>query len=191
MSGLLPVTEDRTFNRVIQYESAGSIPGTRGQSTTCPHCYTSTSTSHHFRIHHRQSFFAVDCQSHGQTSAILWRGGGVQRFSPTMLTLCNLISIPRKDLKSPSSFHSFLAKHCSGQRRSGLKPVILPNHSITLFLISERSLDGHTVIPPQVISFITSGSGLSPSRSMHWGSERSRLPAVGMNAHWSPLTAKD
>ncbi len=34
-----------------------------------------------------QSFSAVDFQSHGQTSAILWRGGGVQRFSPTMLTL--------------------------------------------------------------------------------------------------------
>ncbi len=87
MSGLLPVTEDRTINRVIQYESAGSIPGTRGQSTTCPHCYTSTNTSHHFRIHHRQSFFAVDRQSHGQTSAILWCGGGVQWFTPTMLTL--------------------------------------------------------------------------------------------------------
>ncbi len=58
-----------------------------GKSTTCPHCSNSTSTSHHFRIHHRQSFSAVDCQSHGQTRAILWRGRGVQRFSPTMLTL--------------------------------------------------------------------------------------------------------
>ncbi len=170
MSGLLPVTEDRTTNKVIQHESVGFIPGTRGQSTTCPHCSTSTSTSHHLCIHHRQSFYAIDCQSHGQTSAILWHGRGLQRFSPTMLTLyreSNLISIPRKDLKSPSSIHSFPARHCSGQRRSGLKAVILPNHSITLFLISEKSLDCHTVIPPQVISFITSGRVLIPSMSMH------------------------
>ncbi len=53
MSGLLPVTGDWTTNRVIQHESVGSIPVTREQSTTCPHRSTSTSTSHHFRIHHR------------------------------------------------------------------------------------------------------------------------------------------
>ncbi len=57
--------------------------------------------------------------------------------------------------------------------------------------LSEKSLDGLTVIPPRGISFITSSRVLSPSRSMHWGSESSRLPAAGMNAHWSPLTAKD
>ncbi len=127
-----------------------------------------------------------------QRHSLAWRRSAtVFSYNAHSIYRCNLISIPRKDLKSPSSFHSFLAKHCSGQRWSGLKPVILPNHSITLYLISEKSLDGHTVIPPQVISFITSGRGLSPSRIMHWGSERSRLPAVGMNAHWSPLTAKD
>ncbi len=71
--------------------------------------------------------------------------------------------------------HSFPARHCSGQRRSGLKPVIL-TQSFDKFVSHFREVFGRPHGDPTASDQLYH---LSPSRSMHWGSERSRLPAVG------------
>ncbi len=48
---------------------------------------TTKSHTHHFRINHHHFFAVYDRQSHSQTNALLWCGGGVQRFSSAMFTL--------------------------------------------------------------------------------------------------------
>ncbi len=74
-------------DRVIQHEPAGSIPGTRGYSTTSSHASHLIHYINHFRINHHNFFADYDRQSHGQTNALLWCGRGVQRFSSAMFTL--------------------------------------------------------------------------------------------------------
>jgi len=79
------VTEDRTITARHQFESPGSFSRARERFEPSTHSSsTSTVTSSHFRKHRHHSFSHRSRQSHGQTSALLRIGGGLQRFPPVM-----------------------------------------------------------------------------------------------------------
>ncbi|ROK54670.1 hypothetical protein DPX16_21309 [Anabarilius grahami] len=78
--------EDQTNTAEHHYEHPGSISRARGRITLSTlHRSTRIFTSKHFRIHRRLFLTTCRRQSHGQTGALLWFNGGLQRIPPAML----------------------------------------------------------------------------------------------------------
>ncbi|ROI15675.1 Retrotransposon-derived protein PEG10 [Anabarilius grahami] len=83
------VTEDRTIPTRYQHEFIGPISRARGRFAPSTHptvtaSATFTNTSRCFRIHRSLTSTCGSRQSHGQTSALLRIGGGLQRIPPAM-----------------------------------------------------------------------------------------------------------
>ncbi len=81
---------DYTLQKTRPYhhesDRRGSIPGAGGFSSPCAHtsCHHHTSTRTCFLTSHFSSRTDLFCQSHGQSSALLWFGGRLQRISPAV-----------------------------------------------------------------------------------------------------------
>ncbi len=96
-------------HRTKSYEQFRSVPGDRGSTETDLHHHEHSNRYHFRHLHH----FFIDKfpgygKSHGQTGALLWSGGGMQRILTPMLAHLRDATTSISHWKSQNSLHHLL-----------------------------------------------------------------------------------
>ncbi len=129
------------------------IPGTRGQSpASSPHHHNSSGISRHKHNQNYLFFTVSGCQSHGQTGALHWCDGRVQRISSAMLVSSGNAAAHLHHWKSQDSLHFPTDRRSAQWAETIWTQFGTVNQSINSFTEHFKYLAGRLVTSNGVIS---------------------------------------